>query len=138
MQNVKIENYGLADENCTKEFTINTKHRGGNSFLPTPNGGNENIIKMKIKCSTLLNALENNNVTKIDILKMDIEGFEYPTLKEYFKSANQNMYPNYILLEEWGDIIKRFDESVVELLIHNGYKLIDHYKDNFFFESKGK
>jgi len=134
IKNVQVENYGLAGETSIKEFSINTKHRGGNSFLKSDMISSDNIIKEEIKCYTLLDALSKNNILKIDILKMDIEGYEYPTLKEFLNNADKTLFPKYIVLEEWGNIIVNYNESVIELLIHNGYKLIDHYQDNFFFE----
>jgi len=54
--------------------------------------GEENITKQKVKCVTLDYLIEKYNIKKVDLLKVDIEGYEYNIFKntpeESFKNIN--------------------------------------------------
>jgi len=54
--------------------------------------GEENITKQKVKCVTLDYLIEKCNIKKVDLLKVDIEGYEYNIFKntpeESFKNIN--------------------------------------------------
>lgn len=85
-------------------------------------GGDGYEIQVPMKC--LRTLMEDTNINKIDILKMDIEGEEFRVIPNIFKNG---IFPTQILVE----IHERFfDESLskLEILLRtfekNGYSMI--------------
>jgi hypothetical protein len=108
-------------------------NRGGNSMVVSQTPWQKEDVKMKVSCKTLLGALYTNEVKKISALKIDIEGHEYPVLKTFFAEAPQTLYPKAMVVEEFGHMISLVGGSPIELLISNGYRLINHTAHNYFF-----
>lgn len=81
-----------------------------------------------------MGAIEENAIEKISALKIDIEGYEYLVLRKFFEDAPRALYPNAMLVEAFGQTINLVGGSPIELLINNGYKLINHSEYNFFFK----
>ena len=80
-ENVSINNYGIGNANETLDIYIaGQNHQGWNTFLKKdPNqkdGFYNNMIKQKANLITLDSFCEENKITKIDLIKIDVEGFE--------------------------------------------------------------
>lgn len=86
-----------------------------------------------VECVTLNNVLSELGVTSLGALKIDVEGYEYPILKQFFKEAPTSLYPNAVVLEAWGHAIPAIGGSSIELMIQHGYKLVNHIEYNYFF-----
>ncbi len=66
----------------------------------------ENGIPVKIR--PLIEILKSLDITKVDALKIDVEGFEYSALKPFFDSADESLFPRKIVIEythndQWGN-----------------------------------
>jgi len=78
---------------------------------------NNNLIDSKV--STLENILDSVNVSNIDFLSLDVEGYEYNVLC----GLNLKKYrPNYMLIE----IYTKDYEKIVSFLNENNYNLINN------------
>lgn len=96
-RNVIAINKGVSDKPEILEFYINTTgNRGGSSFKPNNFANKEKIL---VQCDTLLNILKSFNILNIDFLKLDIEGFEYKVLKNFFENSTEHLWPRFIILE---------------------------------------
>ena len=67
-----------------------------------------------VESETLINILKNQNITKIDALKIDIEGFEDRALFPFFDEAPKSLWPTCIVIEpnstSWEkDILSRLE-----------------------------
>ena len=69
-------NIAIGDKNEDMEFIISTKSNWSKIRMNNENiNSGDKIIKIPVK--TLDSFVIENNITKIDILRMDVEGFEY-------------------------------------------------------------
>jgi len=66
----------------------------GNSFDPSYESGNG----VAVECDTLHQLLVAHGVDRIDVIKLDIEGFERRVLKKFF--AESAIRPEYVIIEE--------------------------------------
>lgn len=68
---------------------------------------------------TLLEILQTAEVSRVDAMKIDIEGFEVPVLEAFFKSAPRALWPQLVI----GEIVGTGGEPLKKLLIGQGYRL---------------
>jgi FkbM family methyltransferase len=134
VKNITLCDYALSDENSQKDLMLNTgNNRGGNSFIIKQSEFCGENTCITVACKTLLDALTENNIHRVGIAKLDVEGFEYPILKTFFSHAPKSIYPRAIVVEAFGENINRVGGSPIELLIKNDYRLVHHTPYNYFF-----
>lgn len=68
---------------------------------------------------TLLEVLQTAEVSRVDAMKIDIEGFEVPVLEAFFQTAPQALWPRFVI----GEIVGEGGEPLKNLLISQGYQL---------------
>lgn len=137
INNIALCEYAVSDSNNQRELMLNTgNNRGGNSFVINQVEFCGKDSRIKVNCKTLFDALNGNKVQSVSIAKLDVEGFEYPILKKFFSEAPQSMHPHAMVVEAFGSNINRVGGSSIELLINNGYRLINHTFFNYFFIKK--
>ena len=135
LQTVTVCDYALAEDQGTRALMLNvTTNTGGSSLVVSqvPFQGFEKTINVKTK--TLYQALRENRVERLDVLKIDVEGYEYPVLKRFFADAPRSCWPRAMVVEAFGSSIPIVGGSTVELVIGAGYHLVDHTGMDFFFE----
>ena len=106
--NVKIYNNAISNKNGIDKMYFN-----GNSS--TIHVKTNNVIE--INCITLDRIMKDNNISKIDLIKINIEGEEY-NLLEYMISKNLLIYCNNIQVQFHiiiNDYINRYENIVMEL-----------------------
>lgn len=79
------------------------------------------IEEIKVPSLTFRTLLQKHNVSKIDLLQIDTEGFDFEIIKMAFAA---NMLPE-IVNYEWTELSMRDRRDCKTLLIENGYSLID-------------
>lgn len=73
-----VHHMAVADHAGSLEIFRNINNTGGHSAFAEANGSTERPLA--VPCDTFASFLEKNNITHCDLLKMDIEGTEYPVL----------------------------------------------------------
>lgn len=132
MKNITTCDFAIADTNGKRAFRVSPNGRGSNSLIISKSNSHKNDFIIEVPCKTLIDAMSDNGVNKISALKIDIEGYEFPVLKNFFTYAPVELYPKAIVIESWGHIIEKMGGSPIELLISKGYSIINHKRnDNF-------
>jgi FkbM family methyltransferase len=104
--------------------------------------------QISIETKTLKQFIKDNNISHIDLLKIDTEGHDYDILKEYFVPCTSDIiYPQKIITE---DIVKNKEEEYSEqniikamkkkLLVNIGYQFrqLDFYNSEFILDNQKK
>lgn len=74
---------------------------------------------IRIPGRSLLDILLDAQVSKVDAMKIDIEGFEVPVLEAFFKTAPRTLWPRLII----GEVVGDGGENLKNLLFFHGYRL---------------
>ena len=82
---VKVYPFGLSDTN--KELFISNSADGSSVFLKTKDSE-------KIELKSILQFIEDNNITTVDLIKINIEGGEYEVLESLLKSNKIKIFKN--------------------------------------------
>lgn len=76
--------------------------------------------ELNVPVRTIYDILTDAAVDHIDILKIDIEGFEDAALIPFFETAPDHVWPRAILLEHC--LRDRWEQNVEAFLVQNGYR----------------
>ena len=107
-ENIIVEKIALSDTNGEKEMFFNSSWPIDNKF-DQKEKSNELLA-----FETLDSYVERNNIKKINLIKIDVDGFEYKIMKGA-KQTLKNMAP-VLVLEICGYTLKRNGDSVAELI----------------------
>ena len=124
--------------NCgvgSRSETLKLWSDGGSNIGHTsmlPEGTSKAKVSVDVPVTTLLETCSERNIRAIDLLKIDIEGFEDRAISPFLDKAEKHMLPKAILIEIahqhlWEtDLLKQFDEL--------GYKIVSRTKENLLFQ----
>lgn len=133
----RISVFGVAvgSEEGEVDLMLNTAgNRAGSSVLIDQRAwtGLAENDTVRVPQRTLLGLLRE---TRTDagpwMIKLDIEGLEYPVLAAFFDNALEDEWPAFVMVEAFGRLIPLTGGSPVQLLIQKGYDLVDHDEFNF-------
>lgn len=124
--NITSIQLGVSDEFGKLDLCCNDLgNRGADSFIGKPNN-NKRCIKVLVK--PLFEILEATGVSRVDILKIDIEDFEMRVLTKFFLDAPHEVWPRFICVEV------SHDHNVIFALENLGYKNVMSVGENCVFE----
>lgn len=115
-RHVDTVNVGASDKVEILRLGLNTGgNRAGSSFLLT------RPQFLEVSCLPLAEILQRSGLTRVDGMKLDIEGFEYRVLKQYLSEVDKRLYPRFLIVEHiWRDSAEA-GGNVVRLLEDVGY-----------------
>jgi len=114
----------VANINGTLSFTSNEHSRGLSKL--------DKEGSLQVSCTTLLTIINDQKLSHIDAIKIDIEGKEYPALKAFFDEANQAVWPRLIIIETSHE---ESENSASLLVAQMGYTLVKRTKMNGIYIS---
>lgn len=123
LQNVHLNQAALSDEPGTKHFYFATPQDIGSNSLSRPS--NDSGRSCEVTCTTVDDYLAKKRVETVDVIKVDIEGAEYPMLKGAQRLLSRPDKP--VIIAEFEEARQRaFGNScaeLAELLSSHGYHL---------------
>tara|TARA_B100000927_G_C16444542_1_gene461206 strand:- start:556 stop:1278 length:723 start_codon:yes stop_codon:yes gene_type:complete len=133
-KNNRIQSFNQTHESSSSTFSeINTESNyfSRKKFFLGMGQDKDFFKKIELKIISLDSYFSDYNLNKIDLLKIDTEGFEYEVLQGIQKNMKN---VNYILFEHhYDDMIKKNYKfkDIIQLLKRNNFKLI--YKSKMPF-----
>jgi FkbM family methyltransferase len=121
-ENIFFENIGISDVDGYESFYINGQDT---SIVRT-----SNTEVRKIKCHKFDYIIDKYQLTEIDFLLIDVEGYEYVILKSIME--NKNILIKNIRYEFW-HLTDEDKENLDSLLRYNGYEI---YQDDNSYADK--
>lgn len=113
---------GVSDQTGSFALTLDTSNLGGSSLVSDRCGPS-----LTIECVLLLTILQEQGVTQIDALKIDIEGAEDRALLPFFNTADLSLYPKIIIIE---NSESQWQQDLPGMLQHKGYQRIQRTRMN--------
>lgn len=109
--NVTAINAAVGARNETLSLFISSPTNAGrNTMLQTSDDPGE-APAVEVPVRPLLDVLHEQGVDHIDVLKIDVEGFEAEALAPFFDTADPGLLPGYIMIE-----VKSRDQWQVDLI----------------------
>ena len=83
---------------------------------------------MHVPAQSLLNALQEQEIMQVDLLKVDVEGFEDNVLLPFFEVAPRALWPRALIVEHCHR--DRWQSDCETALVEKGYNLIQKDRTN--------
>lgn len=121
-------NIALSDKAEKLQLFINRKNMGSSSIVRSNDGKAESV-----DCLPLIDVFTQHSISKVDILKIDIEGAEYKVLTAFFCNADKELHPKCIIIE---DTTAQGESPLSSLIKANGYDFFAHTRLNHIYVKK--
>lgn len=132
IKGVTILNCALSDrQGETKLWLIG--NRFDNSTISSPKKNQQQDYLM-VQTNTLGGVIRSKHLTRIDVLKMDIEGEEYRVLKKDIKLVTGNV--ERLLVEYHSDRDSRVREKIITIMTRNNFMLFFEHRHVLGFLKK--
>ena len=109
--------WAITAEHLEVHLELNETSRGMNRLRATPGTGRETVT---VDGHPLADIFEATHVPRIDAMKIDIEGAEYPALQAFFASAETWQKPALFIIETSHEE----ETSALCLCLDNGYEVV--------------
>ena len=117
--NINCENVALGSTEDTKQI-YHVSQDGGGSTLKSTVASQQHIIG---EASVITKTLDSYNLTNVDFIKIDVEGYELEVLKGAKLTLEQNKFPPFIF-EAWQDEWYRTErEALLSYVREMGYNI---------------
>lgn len=124
---VQLDELAISDQRGEIQFTIN-HHNRGESGLEAE--GEE----ISVPALPLADYLAERNVTRIDALKIDVEGQEHRILAPFFDAAPEAAWPRILIVEQ---LLATPEKDPVQLALSKGYRIVRDLGRNVILERPG-
>ena len=118
--NISVSKFAISDQLGKAWLKTNTCNLGQTRL--------ETEGDVEVECTTLQTVVEREQLTHIDALKVDVEGYEDRVLVPYMRSASDSMLPNTIVVEVITS--DHWLEDPTEIAISRGYTEVKRNKMN--------
>jgi FkbM family methyltransferase len=125
---VKAVACAVADKPGELTLFVDPKNRGESSVKIV---GSSQMDAIRVPAVTLLDLLKGEGFTRLDAIKLDVEGAEDLILDPFFRDAPASLHPSLLIIEDARD---RWQSDLPKLLKSRGYRQILRTKMNLVFE----
>jgi FkbM family methyltransferase len=130
LSNVRALQVGVSDaDEVLKLYRNRHGNAGGHTFMAAIH---DDPAAVEVRCRPLRDLLAETGIAHVDVMKLDIEGFERRVLARFFAdvSSASPLRPKHLLIELKSGPER---EALVHLLERQGYRLIKQHGINGLF-----
>lgn len=94
---ITLLNYGVSDREGSFPLVLDPTNLGGSSLAKTEGSF------IEVPCKPLATILKERGITRVDVMKIDIEGAEDRALIPFFATAPRTLFPHLVIIENSDD-----------------------------------
>ncbi len=118
LHDIQLEQSAISDRNGIVLFDTRGANRGENHICPEVGESSDGIDE--VGALTLHALHKKHGLTRVDLVKLDIEGHEYPVMQKFFEESPQAQWPHFLQVEQYH---RRDLNRTVSLCFSHGYEL---------------
>ncbi|TGD95648.1 FkbM family methyltransferase [Methylobacterium nonmethylotrophicum] len=128
---VKAVACAVADKAGEMTLFVDPRNRGESSLKVV--GTNEGAA-IRVPAVSLLDLVRGEGLTRIDAVKLDVEGAEDLILEPFLRQAPRSLHPALLIVEDGTDL---WQTDLTALLTRHGYRRTAKTRLNLIFEREG-
>lgn len=125
---MKAIDCAVADKPGELTMFLDPKNSGESSVKIV---GSSQAETVRVPAKTLLDVLQDEGFTRLDAVKLDVEGAEDIILEPFFRDAPPSLHPSLLIIEDGSG---QWQIDLPRLLEEAGYRLFAKTRLNFVFE----
>ncbi|GGK22226.1 methyltransferase [Salinarimonas ramus] len=125
---VKAIDCAVADKAGELTLFLEPSNSGETSMKIVGSGGASAI---RVPATTLLDLVRREGFTRIDAVKLDVEGAEDVILEPFLREAPRDLWPRLMIVEDGSG---RWQVDLARIVQDAGYRIVAKTKLNFVFE----
>ncbi|MDO9466177.1 MAG: FkbM family methyltransferase [Thiobacillus sp.] len=126
---VKPLQMALGAETATMTLIV-TEHDMGGSRIG--NDGGEAGSAISVEMAPLRQVLQDEQIDRIDALKIDVEGMEDAVLFPFFETSPRPMWPRLLIIEHTSQ--QSWKRDILSWMLDSGYREIERNRSNAMLE----
>ena len=126
---VELLNLGVNDQAGTFDLYLDPDNLGASSLLDQQSGGG----RIQVSCQTLMEVIESQKLSRVDVIKCDIEGAEDRALVPFLMEAPNHLLPHALIIENNQQL---WQQDLHQLLKHRAYRLTRETRLNLIFQQQ--
>jgi FkbM family methyltransferase len=128
---VQVLPLALGEREEKVALEVHRYDRGGTRTRPLAQ--DESTSAIRIECRPLLDVLRQEGLTRIDALKIDVEGAEDTIMVPFYREAPEELWPNLLIIENASDAWR---VDLFSVLASRGYAIAARSKLNVMLRRK--
>jgi len=128
---VKAVACAVADKAGEMTLFVDPRNRGESSLKVV---GTSEGAAIRVPAVSLLDLVRGEGLTRIDAIKLDVEGAEDLILEPFLRQAPPALHPRLLVIEDGTDL---WQTDLAALLTRHGYRRIAQTRLNLIFEREG-
>ncbi|TNC12095.1 FkbM family methyltransferase [Methylobacterium terricola] len=128
---VKAVACAVADKAGEMTLFVDPRNRGESSLKVV---GTSEGAAIRVPAVSLLDLVRGEGLTRIDAVKLDVEGAEDLILEPFLRQAPPSLLPRLLVIEDGTDL---WQTDLAALLTRHGYRRIAQTRLNLVFEREG-
>jgi FkbM family methyltransferase len=125
---IKAVDCAVADKPGELTLFLDPRNKGESSVRIL---GSSQSATVKVPATTLLALMQDEAYTRLDAIKLDVEGAEDLILDPFLREAPETLWPKLIVIE---DSASRWQVDLPALFAASGYKLLARTRLNLVYE----
>ena len=125
--NVVTVNAAVGEKDGTASFGV---------FADAPSVGSilaKDAQQITVPMRTLASILKEHGLSECNIVKIDVEGYEYQALMPYLEATPVAKWPRLFVMEQ-NHRARHWDGDLVEAILKNGYRVVIKTRGNIVLE----
>jgi len=122
---VKPLQIALGAETATKTMIVTDRDMGGSRIA---NDSDDSGSAISVQMAPLKNVLQDEQIDRVDALKIDVEGMEDAVLFPFFEASDKRVWPRIVIIEHTSQ--RQWKRDILSWLIDSGYREIERNRSN--------
>ncbi|MCC7252730.1 FkbM family methyltransferase [Hyphomicrobium sp.] len=89
--------------------------------------------QITVPMRSLASILEEQGLARCDVVKIDVEGYEYQALMPYLEAIPQPQWPRLLVIEQ-NHRSRQWEGDLVDVFLRNGYRVVMKTRGNIVLE----
>jgi FkbM family methyltransferase len=125
---IKAVDCAVADKPGELTLFLDPRNKGESSVRIL---GSSHSAAVKVQATTLLALMQSEGFSRLDAIKLDVEGAEDLIMEPFLRTAPDSLWPGLIIIE---DSTSRWQVDLPKLFAECGYRLLAKTRLNLVFE----